>query len=158
MNPSYELLSRLLAGDLPGAEARALRERIRTDPEWARAWSALQHLSHDLASLPEEVPPPSLDAAVLGSPARRQVPWATVGTLATLAAAVALWIAWPAPEPARIALVAGEQTVDGAVVLLAGDLPVTVDGRVHIRVEPNPPVVREPGQEVGMKTIGAGVG
>ncbi len=129
MTPLDEQLSRLWDGDLPEAEARALRDRIGREPEVARRWERLRAALAALAALPAERTPPPLRAA---RPAKRS--WAGLVPWALAAAAVVLWLrSWP--EPDRV-LVAGTEWIDGEAQVLAGDVIVEVDGRVQLLVEP----------------------
>ena len=146
----YELLSRMLSGDLPRSEVRELKARMKTEPQLAAAWEALHGLPDILASMPEGEVPPELNAAVLVQRRVRQlsrvlrvVPWA-------LAAGVLLLVlAWPDAEPEPTAvIVEGRQVVEGDVLVLAGHLPVAIDGRAWISVEPPEGALREGSQEV----------
>jgi hypothetical protein len=157
----HEDLSRLLSGDLPDDEAAALRHRIATEPAVARAWDELRALVAGLEHLPEEAPPAALDARVLGERPvpRRRWPYAVAAFAAVLLVSVGLAWLVPRPDPGRIVLVAGEQWVDGAVDVVAGDVPISVDGLSRIRVEPRGGVVREPPAEEGpMKIVGSALG
>jgi ferric-dicitrate binding protein FerR (iron transport regulator) len=145
--PPYEALSRLAAGELPSDEALALRQRIETDPAVATAWADLLRLVEGLGRLPEERPPAALDAAVLGAAPRSRRRWdRPAAAIALAAAAVAAWTLWPTPPAATaaITLADGVQWVDGAALVVAGDVPVRIDGRARIEVEPRPAVAREP--------------
>ncbi|MEZ4240068.1 MAG: hypothetical protein R3F59_28750 [Myxococcota bacterium] len=161
MSVDYEALSRLLTGDLPPDEARALRRRIDTEPDTALAWAELLRLGEGLAALPDLPPPPALDRAVLGEAPRRW-PWRPGSRRRRRRC----W-RWGRGCGVRrrrrpsVVLVAGDQWVDGQLALVAGDVPVRVDGRARISVEPRAAVLREPGpQEVemdGKQLVGAAV-
>ena len=139
----YEALSRLLSGEITGPEAESLHAEISADPQLASVWEAMCALPEGLADLPDVAPPPELDEAVLQATepvsievaAPRGRPWlAAMGWLA--AAAVALFVFWPASEPAQIFLAEGSQWVDGHALVYAGDQVVEVDGAARISVEP----------------------
>jgi len=122
-----EDLSRLLAGDLPAAQAEALRQRIAMDPEVAHAWTALHTVVDDLPHLPEEAPPVALDALVLGFATAPRRPFSASTALGgALAAAALIWFAFrpfgatELPKP----------QVD------PGDLLVDVDGIARISMNP----------------------
>jgi hypothetical protein len=132
-----EQLSMLWSRDLPEAEAQALRERIATEPEVAVQWRQLCAAMDALGELPDELPAPPLRAP--SRPQRRltvprAVPW-------LLAAAAAVALAMPRPRPA-VVLAAGGQWVEGDLRLLAGDVPVDIDGKVWVSVEPAAGVAR----------------
>ncbi|MCP4807425.1 MAG: hypothetical protein GY913_28825 [Proteobacteria bacterium] len=137
-------LSRLLAGELSPDEEEALYDRIAEDPMLAAEWDEMQDLPGLLADLPDEAPPADLDALVLTEdPPRislaRYAPWA-------LAAAFILFAVWPAGNATHSTLLSGQQLVEGpAVVHLAGDVTVEIDGVAHIFVEPSPELVRVTG-------------
>jgi len=146
----YELLSRMLSGELSRAEERDLKTRMKKEPQLAAAWEALHGLPDILAAMPEDEVPPELNAAVLAhrrvrqlSRALRLVPWA-------LAAGVLLLVlGWPdAPSEPTAVLVEGRQIVDGEVMVLAGGVPVSIDGRAEISVEPLDGPLRDGSQEV----------
>jgi hypothetical protein len=143
----YELLSRMLSGDLSRAEARALKQRIKEEPDLARAWEAMSSLPDLLARMPEATPEDRLNARVLAAQRRTRslrplVPWA-VAAAALLAVAL-----WPEPDFApELVLLEGRQVVDGELSVLAADVPIAVDGRVEISVEPPRGAARVSGQE-----------
>lgn len=151
MKPPYEDLSRLREGELPPDEARALRLRIDHEPDVARARLELDALADALAALPETPPPAALDARVLGvgpAPVRRaRWGWAVA------AAAILAFASWPADRADRITLVEGQQLVDGDLELLAGDVPIAIDGMVRVTVEPAHPLARGPQGEDEMKVV-----
>lgn len=161
MTELHEALSRLLDGDLPPDEARALRDRIATEPEVAAAWRVVSGLPEALADLPEEAPPPALDRKVLAAAqpaARRQGSsrWVAVAGWA-VAAAAAVVALWPDPQPELI-LAAGQQWVAGEALLRAGDQVVAIDGTALVTVEPSGGVARGAGAEVEMSVRDAVVG
>lgn len=148
-----EELSQLLAGELTPDAAAALRRRIDTEPEVARAWAAMKDLPDALAGLPTPPPPPDLDARVLATltavatderlPAERAPAPVTAPTApgwwgaAPWAVAAALGVALLLPRaPESLTLADGSVTVDGRVRLAAGDVVVETDGRVRVDVEP----------------------
>lgn len=147
----YEALSHLLAGDLSSEEEAALRARMAEQPELAAAWERLRDLPSDLAALPDPSPPPALNARVLGGggasarPARGS--FVIVALAAAAVAALALFLL-RAPGVPRLVLVEGEQWVDGQALVLAAGVPVRVDGRARIVVEPEGGSARVRGQEV----------
>ncbi len=160
-----ELLSRLLAGDLPEGEARALRARIQQEPELSRLWEAMRGLPAALISLPEEPPPAAVVQAAMdlaSSPPlaapRPARPW---GTILALAAAALLAVGlWPRARPTLL-LAEGQQLVEGEARVLAGGVVVDVDGRALILVEPSGPAARVEGAEdpnMRLETIGAALG
>jgi ferric-dicitrate binding protein FerR (iron transport regulator) len=167
MKPPYESLSRLHSGDLPEAEASALKELLLSDPEAARTAQELEQLVSRLSSLPEQAPPRELDDQVLGRlPAMRPpsrarprlsggaLPW--VGFAGALAATAVL--AWLPPPPTQIVVHSGEQIVEGRAELLAADALIELDGRARITMEPSPPSVRGPAPEGSMKVIMGSLG
>ena len=137
-------LSRLLAGELSPDQEAELLARIARDPQLQAEWNAMQELPGLLAALPDDAPPPELDAEILREdPPRisfaRYAPWA-------LAAAFLLFAVWPSGTPEQITMLSGQQLVEGpAVVHLANDVTVEVDGSAHIFVEPSPELVRVTG-------------
>lgn len=137
-----EQLSRLVDGDLPEADAVALRRRIAGEPEVAERYGEMLALVTRLGELPEE-----LDAPVV----RRRVPvWAAAGWLL---AAAAIVIALLPSAPGTTVQATGMALYDGLHQVQAGDVTVYTDGSVGIRVEPRPQVVRVPGQEDSMKAM-----
>ncbi|MEZ4318472.1 MAG: hypothetical protein R3F61_13250 [Myxococcota bacterium] len=144
-----EDLSRLLSGDVTPEERSTLEARLASDPALRRQLDALRDLVSDLEALPEAAPP-DLDASVL---ARTEVPAApsrgsraTVWMLAGLAAAALIAVALR-PTPGVAQLLEGSERVEGHVSLLAGLVPVEVDGVAVITVEPAGRVEREWGAE-----------
>jgi len=156
----HEDLSRLLEGDLPPADAEALRRRIDQEPEVARAWAEMCRLREDLAALQDEPPPRDLDRRVLDRfgrlpstperrPARSSAPWLALAGWAVAAAALLLL---STHGTADVLLLEGSEWVDGRVRVLAADIPVEVDGRALVEVEPRERPVRVPLQEDSMST------
>lgn len=142
-----EALSRLLSGDLPDHEARALHARIEAEPELAASWAELQDLVEELDDLPDALTPPPLDPRVLGGaaePRSRSPLWSAVPWLAAAAAAM-LWL-WPAPGVERV-LLEGSEWVEGEVTVYAADAVIELDGTARILVEPAGGAVRVPGPE-----------
>jgi ferric-dicitrate binding protein FerR (iron transport regulator) len=139
VKPPYEDLSRLLGGDLPDPEAQALRARIEAEPAVRGAFDALSATVEDVASLADEPAPPALDARVLGATKARsrtaRAGWWSLGAggLLAAAAAVALFLG---PRVPQITVVDGEQLVDGRANILADDVPVEIDGKARVTVEP----------------------
>lgn len=134
-------LSRLLDGELPPAEADALRARIEADPALAARWARMQRLPRDLAGLPAEVPVPAPRAPRLDPPTTRSSwPWG----LAAAGWAAALWFALlpTRPGPVRV-LTAGSEWVRGRADVAAGDLRVEIDGTAKVTMEPPPHPRRE---------------
>ncbi|MCA9495077.1 MAG: hypothetical protein KC621_34350, partial [Myxococcales bacterium] len=152
-------LSRLMSGELPPEEAEALLARIEREPELARAWEAMQSLGAELTTLPEEAPPPHLDARVLGrSRPRRSAPGWLLPGAAALAAVALVAVGLGEVEPTTVVVEQGTQLVQGRAEVLAGGIPVSVDGSVRISVEPDGALVRvSPSEDPMMKTVGAGV-
>jgi hypothetical protein len=142
----YEELSRLAAGELPADEAAALRARIVSEPDVARAWAELVALQHALADLPEEPPPARLVAAVRGERPARRGWWAAVA----VAAAAALWLWAPGPRPVSVVVSDGAHEVSGQVLVAAADVRIDVDGRVKVEVEPARSLARDRAAEVPM--------
>ncbi len=154
----FEKMSRLVDGDLPEAEAEALRREIDADPELARALETMSGLGDAIAGLDEEPPPPALDRAALQAAqritrpdhnvVRLRRPWVWVAAAASIALAALLL--WPRPEP-TIVLVQGSQLVEGRAMVMAANVPVRVDGTALISVEPLDTSLREMDQEVIMR-------
>ncbi|MEN0064347.1 MAG: hypothetical protein AAGA48_19515 [Myxococcota bacterium] len=147
----YEALSRLLDGELPDEEAAEWRARIATDPEVAAVWNALKAMVDQLEAMPSDEPvPESLVQRTAGAPHRRGwMPSFQALALAAMAL-LTLWNAWPTP-PTELKMTRGEQLVAGHVHLVAGGLPIHVDGKATIRVEPVRPGQRVYDQEVLMR-------
>jgi anti-sigma factor RsiW len=147
MNSLDEQLSALASGDLPPERARALRDRIEREPEVAAAWERMQQLVADLDALPADHPelsgPP---VVVVPAPTvRRRSPlW---GGMALLAAVALGFVAGRTTGPPDDWILAGDAVVDGDVQLMAADVPVSVDGRARISVEPVGGSARVEGQE-----------
>jgi hypothetical protein len=125
-----EQLSRLIDGDLTEEEAQALRDRIRREPDVARAYDEMTTLLAALSTLPETAPAPPLRVAPL-RPARSFVavaaPW-----IVAMAAALAWWIT---PGPPVVTIASGETRIAGDLSLLAGDVAIDLDGDARITVE-----------------------
>lgn len=141
-------LSRLLDGELSPAEAEGLHARIHRDPALAREWAAMQALPGALASLPREMTPPPLRLpSPAPTPARsgRRLPIAMLAL--GLAAGLLISTLIPAPRTEQ-RVAAGRALVEGRVDLLAGDVPVQVDGKIEVRVEPPPGLTREKLSEI----------
>jgi ferric-dicitrate binding protein FerR (iron transport regulator) len=151
----YEDLSRLLEGDLPEADADALRRQIAEDPAVARAWAQVQNLKEDLVALEDEPPPRTLDQRVLDRvtarhpvqarpPTRSRTTWIAIAGLAVGAAALLVLAPW---DTAEVLLVDGSEWVDGRARVQAADVWVEVDGRALVSVEPRGGSVRVPVEE-----------
>jgi hypothetical protein len=144
-------LSQLRSGDLPPAEAAALRAEIDVDPELAAAWRRLGALEAQLAALPNPSPPAALRGRVVRR--RRRSPMtAALGGLAALAAAAAIALIAPGAPPATLTLLEGHQDVVGAVDVLVPGGAVSVDGHARVRVEPRRAVARKGEAEDPMKS------
>ncbi len=153
----YEDLSRLLNGELDDEVSAALRERIRTEPDVARAWASMTTLVDDLEDLPQAAPPVHLDAAVLGESRRSPpvpAPANTRGLRVAMAVGAALVAAtlvlsWRVTPPPVLHVVASDELVDGSVAVMAAGRHVDIDGLARITVEPAVGVLREwePDQE-----------
>ncbi len=150
------LLSRLLDGDLPPEEALALHARLAAEPPLAERLARLKAVTAALRELPSTMAPPGLPAALrrppagvpaAGPPARTASwqPWAAALLCAglLLAAGAAL-----RPAPAWTVLLDGDTVFDGRVNVLAAGVPVEVNGRARISVEPGPGAPRVDGAEV----------
>ena len=146
-------LSRLLDGELSDAEAALLRERIAREPELAAEWEAMQALPGLLRALPREMAaPPALKAPRLGVAPAPAVPALSADPLPrrrlrfalplALAAGLLAGILLPRPLP-EVRIVGGTEALSGHIDVLAGDLPITVDGKVEISVEPPRGVARD---------------
>lgn len=134
----HEDLSRLLSGELPEAQERALRARIAADPALAAAWRRMQALPTDLAGLPRAVPPAVLSASAPSS----RWGWG----LAALAAAALLLVTLPA-SPAELSLASGVLLTDGAAKITVPGGVLTSTGKMRVDVEPSAALAREMGQE-----------
>lgn len=159
-----EALSRLLGDDLPPDEAARWHARIASDDEVRRAWVRLQHLAHDLESEPEPAVPDHLMTAAVAASASsptRAWSWRSVrGGVLAAALAWFTWAAWPEPSP-TLTLVHGEQQVQGTVDVVAGGIPVHVEGVASILVQPAERPLRVGSQEAPMQwssAIGFGAG
>ncbi len=158
----HEALSRLLDGDLDPVAADALRTRIATEPDVARAWATMSGLPARIAGLSafdsQSGAPPvgALPGRVLATssspqvssarrPAFRYVPAVAVA----LAAGFALFVIVPKPTP-QIVLGAGTSEVSGDVDVLVGDATIHVSGESSITVEPSPDHLRDARSEVQM--------
>jgi anti-sigma factor RsiW len=129
MNRATEMeLMRLLHGELPPGEARALRDRLEREPELAAAWIRLQRTWNAL-ELPPPTPAPLGFTQRLAACAREQaggISWAAApgwvraaaaAALVTgiaLGAGVGLWTG----DPRRIV-----QAADGPLSAAAADTP-----------------------------------
>jgi len=101
----WENLSRLRAGDLSEAEARAVREAIARRPELRDALAKLDEIDDAFAHLPLDLDPPAMEAIVSGVMARDRVSlrrprWWVVGAAAAAAAAAAAVAISLIPPPA----------------------------------------------------------
>lgn len=168
-------LSRLLAGELPPAEAEALRARIAADPALRARWERMQALPGLLAALPKVDTPPSTvapvaattvaispieapvvpsGAAAEGAPAPGRAPagpggrgrWRHLPAFGGWLAAAGLLAALLRPGPTRV-LTAGTERVEGHTTLVAGPVEVEIDGVADVRVEPPASATRGNGQE-----------
>ncbi len=153
-----EQLSRLLSGDLPLAEAKALRARIANEPEVAAQWAAMSELVADLEFLPAEMTPPALRESVSAGPANRR--WSRVIPWMVAAAVAAMWMLGSASPD--LVLLDGSELVQGDLSVRAGDAMVQVDGVALISVEPADGAVRVPRPEqqenpMKSKVIAAGL-
>ncbi len=173
----FAQLSRFLAGELPESEADAMRRRLEEDSQLAEAAQQMRGLGDRVAELPDQAPPPQLDRAALAVMRAAAEPeaaatsprWRFDGVagwlpvwmrprlrnlalpVAACALAAAVVLAWPRPDAQPIILLEGSQLVDGHVMVLAGPVPVEVDGLALITVEPSGVTPREMGQEVNMR-------
>ena len=131
-----------------------------------------EQLTRLLTELPDEAPPPELDRKALavmmtagvteagevspaptaasGLPMWMRIPWLRVAA-PVAACALAAALLWPRPDPPPIILLEGSQLVEGHMMVLAGPLPVRVDGKVLLTVEPSGMSPRDMGQEVNMR-------
>jgi anti-sigma factor RsiW len=116
-------LLRLLHGELPADEARALRARVFRDPELAAAYERLER-TWDGLSLPPAAPvPPGFAGRVMAHVRSRPAPaslswsaapgWVRTAAAAALVAGAMLGIgvgrSWPAPEGSAGQLAAGAE-------------------------------------------------
>ena len=98
MNRATEIeLMRLLHGELPAEQARALRARLEHEPELAAAWERLERTWTGLELPPAAPAPPGFSQRVLaqarrqpGQPERGGLSWAAAPRWARAAAATAL--------------------------------------------------------------------
>lgn len=123
-------LIRLLNGELPADEARALRERMRSEPELAEAWRRLERAWRGLEPPPAAPVPPGFTGRVMArvksQPALGSLSWASAPgwvratAAAALVAGAALGIgvgrSLPVPEtePAAV-LIASEEEEDDSL-------------------------------------------
>lgn len=124
-----ESLSRLMDGELHAEETAALRERIASEPEVARAWAAMNRLPLALSRLPDVAPPAFRSPA----PVRRN--WAGRVTILALAAALLLAVLAPRPRT-QMVVGSGVSMIEGNVDVFIGDVEIAVDGKSLITVEP----------------------
>lgn len=142
----YEQLSHLLDGDLPAAEARALRLRIESEPEVAAAWKRIQlvesGLSERLAFPPSA--PPVVEVPVVPAAARKRDNLRAESRFTKVAAylfavaaslALGMWIGRAGTEP-TVRLGLEQNVVEGRVVLNVGDTRITADGKIRLVMEP----------------------
>jgi anti-sigma factor RsiW len=96
MNRATEIeLMRLLHGELPAEQARALRARLESEPELAAAWALLERTWSGLELPPAAPAPPAFAQRILAEARRQSGPsgrlsWALAPRWARAAAAVAL--------------------------------------------------------------------
>jgi anti-sigma factor RsiW len=96
MNRATEIeLMRLLHGELPAEQARALRARLESEPELAAAWARLEGTWSGLELPPAAPAPPAFAQRVLAEARRQAGPagrlsWATAPRWARATAAAAL--------------------------------------------------------------------
>ncbi|HEX9944306.1 MAG TPA: hypothetical protein VGG03_20030 [Thermoanaerobaculia bacterium] len=105
-------LMRLLHGELPAEEARALRDRLGSEPELAAAYRRLEQTWRGLSLPPASPLPPGFTGRVMahvrGQPAPGSFPWsaapgwvrATAATALIAGAALGIGVgrSWPAPQ------------------------------------------------------------
>jgi len=110
----YDLM-RLLHGELPAEEARALRARIFTDPELAQAYRRLESAWQGLSLPPASPVPPGFAGRVMARVRGRSAPgslawsaapgWARATAAAALVAGAVLGVgvgrSWPAAASAE---------------------------------------------------------
>lgn len=149
-----EAISRLISGDLgPEAEA-ALRLRLKSEPDLAAQLESMTQMISDLQQLPELEPP--VIAMPVGLPKEvviRPRSYATSSRWAGVALLAATLLFWAMFRPADTVVVQmdqGEQVVIGAAQVIASGLPIDINGKVRVSVEPPAGVVREGGQEIEM--------
>lgn len=159
-------LSRLLAGELDCEAAAALHARIKREPQLAQQWAAMQLLPNQLADLPTEMTPPAMRLpgavrpSLVPSPPKvhanqplqhtestRYVRRSWLSASLLLAAGLSLGILLPRPV-SEIRIARGTQLTEGRVDVLAGDVPIEVDGKVLMVVEPPRGVSREQWAEI----------
>jgi anti-sigma factor RsiW len=104
MNRATEIeLMRLLHGELPAEQARALRARLDREPELAAAWERLERTWSGLELPPAAPAPPAFAQRVLAEARRQSGPagrlswalaprWARATAAAAVAAGIALGI------------------------------------------------------------------
>jgi anti-sigma factor RsiW len=128
-------LMRLLHGELPADEARALRARIFAEPELTRAYRRLE-LTWQGLSLPPPAPaPPGFAGRVMAHVRRRSAAapltwsaaprWARAAAAAALVAGAALGVgvgrSWPAVAPAAATAEPGAEGSSQTFLSAAGD-------------------------------------
>jgi anti-sigma factor RsiW len=117
MNRATEIeLMRLLHGELPAEQARALRARLESEPELAAAWTLLEGTWSGLELPPAASAPPAFAQRVLAEARRQSGPsgrlswalaprWARATAAAALAAGLGLgigagsWVGTRGQEP-----------------------------------------------------------
>lgn len=119
----YDLV-RLLNGELTPEEARALRERIRSEPELAEAWRRLERTWAGLEPPPAMPVPPGFTGRVMtrvrSQPAPGSLSWSSAPGWVKATAAAALMagaalglgvgrsLPMPEPQPAAVSEVASD--------------------------------------------------
>lgn len=129
-------LIRLLNGELPPDEARALRERMRSEPELAGAWHRLERTWGGLELPPAAPVPPGFTGRVMAHVRSQSAPgslswssapgWvrATAAAALVAGAALGLGVGWSLPvpekEPAAVLMASEEITSEEEDESLAG--------------------------------------
>lgn len=144
MTDDLTALSRLLDGDLPDAEADALRRRIEADPKLKARWALMQQLPGQIGALPDEPEP---------APANRSGSYGwSAGMALALAAAMLGWLIGSVQvERPQVVLGPGIHRVAGSADLQLGNALVAIDGISVIDVEPLAGTARIPRWEESMK-------
>jgi len=139
---THEALSRLRNDDLPPEEAAHWRARIAEDPEVSEAWEALVDLDAELSALLRVLPPPALDARILGHhptderESRFRWSWVTAGLLAALVVFVVGGLALRPGSSVRLWLLDDGVRIAGRARVGTEAARIEIDGEATVRDAP----------------------